>query len=399
MFFLVGILVAGLMFQSLLRPLWRASHSYVEGICVVLDKRIGESHGDDGTTYRPEIHIQYSVDGKDYDTWTYDAARVYSSGLKGKQAIINRYQIGGEYPFWYDPEDPSKAVLVRGFSWAYLFILLPLVFVVVGAGGMWFTLKGGAKQPVRNRVVAELARSDLSDAPGKMSLDSFPNVPSGYLGHSPGTKLKYRLQLAVSPGCALAGILFVALFWNGITSVFVGIAVRRHLDGRPEWFMTIFITPFVLIGLGLIFACFRQLLVSTGIGRTVAEISDHPLCPGRSYQVWLSQSGNLKVNKVQLLLVCDEEARYRQGTSTRTETKRVFKQQLFEHEAFEVQKGLPYETQVEFRVPDGVMHSFEAGHNKVAWKLVVKGDIAGWPDYDREFSVVILPPGSDGTTQ
>ena len=46
--------------------------------------------------------------------------------------------------------------------------------------------------------------------------------------------------------------LFFTLFWNGIVSIFVYNVVKSYLDGRPEICLTIFLIPFVLIGLGLI---------------------------------------------------------------------------------------------------------------------------------------------------
>jgi hypothetical protein len=146
----------------------------------------------------------------------------------------------------------------------------------------------------------------------------------------------------------------------------------------------------------LIVALVRQLLVATGIGATVAEISDHPLWPGRAYQVFVSQSGNLQVNSLRVLLVCEEAATYRQGTSNRTETKRVFEQELFRNEAFEIHKGLPYELRCDVRVPADAMHSFEASHNNVHWKLLVQGDVAGWPDYERDYPIIVMPAVAAG---
>ena len=56
--------------------------------------------------------------------------------------------------------------------------------------------------------------------------------------------------MATSPGWALFGTLAFCVIWNGIVAVFVVMAVRGHLAGQPDWFLTLFIIPFVLIGLG-----------------------------------------------------------------------------------------------------------------------------------------------------
>ena len=402
-FFLIGSIVTAVFFWQLILPVWRANTVYVAHTCVVLDKRVAESRGDDGSTYRPEIQIRYTVAGREYTTWAYDAAKIYSSGRDGKQKIIDQFQAGREYPCWYDPTDPEKVVLVRGYSWTTLFALIPLVFVAVGVGGMYFSLRGGRK----SRRPATISPDDQgwpqrqddeigAAADASVSYDELPTVPTRDLSNSPGTTLKYRLSMGVMPGCAVIGALVVAIFWNGITSIFVVLAVNSHLKGRPEWFLTIFIIPFVLIGIGLVFFFFKQLLVATGVGATVAEISDHPLRPGAAYQVFVSQSGNMQMNSLRVLLVCEESATYRQGTSTSTDTKRVKELELFRNEGFEIQKGLPYESRCELRVPPDAMHSFEESHNKIQWKLVVSGDVAGWPDFSRDFPLVVLPASPAG---
>jgi len=38
------------------------------------------------------------------------------------------------------------------------------------------------------------------------------------------------------------------------------------------------------------------------------------------------------------------------------------------------------------------MHSFHSGHNEVSWRLLVKGSVVGWSDYQREFQIVVNPP-------
>jgi hypothetical protein len=88
-------------------------------------------------------------------------------------------------------------------------------------------------------------------------------------------------------------------------------------------------------------------------------------------------------------LSCEESATYRQGTNTRTESREVFCREIFCREGFEVEKGLPFETEVDFEVPEGVMHSFKATHNEINWELIVEGNIPRWPDFKRRFSVIV----------
>jgi len=181
------------------------------------------------------------------------------------------------------------------------------------------------------------------------------------------------------------------LVWNGIVAAFAVPVVRGHLRGDPEWVLTLFVVLFGLGGIVLLVFFVRQFLITTGIGPTLVEISDHPLHPGQQCRLFLSQPGRLAINSIEVLLVCEEEATYRQGTNTRTETRKVCHRQLFHRDAFEVYRGMPFEAECELSVPAAAMHSFKAAHNGVHWKVVVKGDIARWPDYERSFPVIIHP--------
>jgi hypothetical protein len=40
------------------------------------------------------------------------------------------------------------------------------------------------------------------------------------------------------------------------------------------------------------------------------------------------------------------------------------------------------------------MHSFRSAHNGVQWKLLVRGGAAGWPEFHREFPVLVYPSGA-----
>jgi hypothetical protein len=123
---------------------WRVNHRYLQGTCIVLDKRIVDKRpvgqafrkGIDPEQYRPEVLIQYSVNGNDHQVWTYDSARlpfVVWRRQSVAQAILDQFKQGESYPCWYDPEKPDQAVLLRGYPdpWLVLIQLIPCVFVVL----------------------------------------------------------------------------------------------------------------------------------------------------------------------------------------------------------------------------------------------------------------------------
>jgi hypothetical protein len=400
-FFVLGCAFLGLILYKLVIPEWRVNHEFLPHTCKVLDKRIAESNGDNGPTYRAEIKVEYQVGGERYESWAYsieNLSDVYSSGKDDKQAVLDRFTIDAEAPCWYDPANPKHIVLVRGYSWwIYLVTSVPLIFIFVGAGGVIYTLLHWGKTAEHRAAINQRVQERDPTRSNGRDENAFPHVPArADITSSPGTKLRYRLPIETSPGWALIGTLIACLFWNGIVGTMVFSAVRSHLSGKPEWILTFFCIPFVGIGLFLIYGFFRQLLVTTGIGPTFLEISEHPLHPGGEYRIYLSQAGRLSVKSLALSLVCEEEATYRQGTDTRTESQRVFVQELFRQVDFDIPPGIPFAKEAVLRIPAGAMHSFKSAHNCINWTLLVEGDAAGWPAYKRAFPIILFPNARDG---
>lgn len=220
-----------------------------------------------------------------------------------------------------------------------------------------------------------------------------PYIPSRDKYAVPGSTLAWRLNRADSPwGSALVAA-FICLFWNGITGVFVGIAVWG--DAQINWTMALIMIPFVLIGLvlvGLVFFCIYQAIVQSRIGDTALELEALPLPAGQQLQALVLQKGPLQLRRLSIRMVCDEEAQYRQGTSTRTDTKRVRELQVYEQFDLQIVGNEPLADSFDLSVPSDVMHSFKGAHNSITWKLIVRGEPESWPAYEREFPIVIHPP-------
>ncbi len=389
---------AGLLY-GIVFPEWRANHEFVEHTCVVLDKRLAAGENHEHRLYRPEVKIRYTVDGRSRTAWTYDvatatnAANSYSGERDQAVAALGRFVRGEEYRCWYDPTQPEIVVLVRGYrSWVWAVLALPILFMLIGAGGLLYSLLYWYTSAERRAILARAAAGHELLGGNGHSAQEYPTVPEGSdMVNSPGTKLRYRLPIATSPGWALFGTLLACLGWNGIVGVFLAVAINGHLAGEPDWGMTIFLAPFVLVGLFLVAALVRQLLLTTGVGPTRVELSDHPLHPGSRYEVFISQSGRLPLDSLELELRCEEQATYREGTNTRTEMRGVYSERLYCGEGLKVQRSTPFQATCELVVPPGAMHSFKSEHNSVTWRLVVQGRVGGWPNYRRDYPVIVFP--------
>lgn len=398
-FFLVGG-VAGLfvLYFMLVVPQLQANTEFVAHRCLVLDKRIGEKEGDDGMLYRPEIQIEYSIQGErfvvwTYDIWIFDATGGYSAGREENQRILDRFEVGREYVCWYDPQDPSRVVLVRAYRWWLgLLFILPVSFILIGAGRLvYLLLLAGKSAECRSAFTQKAARLAPFEEKGSGAAD-FPAIPAGVnLTDSPGTALAFRLPAAATPSVALGTTLAAAVIWNGIVAWLLVVSVRGHMRGQPDWPLTVFSLIFAAVGLVLVAWAARHAMVATGVGPTLLEISDQPLRPGGRYQLFVSQTGRLRLRCFEVLLACEEEATYRHGTDTRKELCRVLEQPVFRRDDFDPGRPAPFAASCEVQMPERAMHSFQSAHNEVNWRFIVRGKIAGWPDYERSFPVLVYP--------
>jgi hypothetical protein len=399
---LLGLAGLGMMFFWLVVPQWQVSHRFIPHTCVVLDTRVRKHPTED--LFRPEVKIEYQVDGKTYVEWTYDIATVrddpgsYSPDQQEQAEAAARFVVDPErpreYPCWYDPADPHVVVVRRGSKWwTWLAFSVPLSVLLIGAVGLLYTWLAWDKSAERKAAISGRLRPNQVLGTNGASRPRFPFVPDGKeITNSPGTRLRFRLPMATSPGWSLFGLFLAALLWNAIVGGAAVYAATLFSQGRPDWRLNFGLIPFVVIGVVLLAYFIRKLVTTTGVGPTLVEISDHPLVPGGSYRLFVSQSGRLKVQRFSVVLVCEEEAVYRQGTNTRTEVREVYRQQLLAREGFEVGSGVPFEAECPLHIPPGAMHSFRANNNQVRWKVVVAAEADGWPPVVRGFPLVVCPP-------
>jgi hypothetical protein len=92
-----------------------------------------DSDGSTSTTYSAKVAYTYQVGGQDYNghNITFGFNPSYSSQSKA-QATIARYQVGSQVPVYYDPSNPSDAVLARQASGSNASMILGIIFIVIG---------------------------------------------------------------------------------------------------------------------------------------------------------------------------------------------------------------------------------------------------------------------------
>ena len=259
-----------------------------------------------------------------------------------------------------DPDDLSRSVLERRLRPIHLLGLLPLLFLLAGAG----LAAHGRRQM---RTAAPVAGAEAA-------------VPATRAG-------PVVLEPSVGPLGKLAGSLFIALFWNGIVSVFVWQAWKSWERGQPDWFLTIFLVPFVLVGLGA-FVFVGHFALALANPRPRLTVDAAAPCLGDRLGIdWQFSGRASRIRRLRIVLEACEEATYRRGTDTHTD-REVFASHVLVDTANDWE--IPHGSGA-LVIPDDTMHSFEAPANKIVWELKVSGEIARWPDVDESFPVTVHP--------
>lgn len=186
----------------------------------------------------------------------------------------------------------------------------------------------------------------------------------------------------------VVGAIVVALFWNGIVSIFLfAVVIPGFQKGQVEWFATIFLVPFVLVGLGLIGVVFYTLLAFFNPVLHL-ELDDSHLTTGESCTAtWRFTGRAERIEELTIELEGREAATYRRGTNSVTDHHTFFSEKLLSTR----HPGTLARGSVELRIPERTMPTFESSNNKIEWRLVVHGDIPKWPDVNEEFPVTVYP--------
>ena len=384
-------LVAGVGFSMFF--LWPAikvvrAQSWTATECAVERSWVESHSGEDGATYSIEVRYRYEVDGVEYAGERYEFMGGSSSGHDSKQKVVDRLAVGSVTTCYFDPDDPRSSVLHRGFGWVYLFAFLPLIFVAVGAGGMYWALTSGKK-----KLGAAQARSwpaaspSSSGAAAATAASSFREIDEWSTPVVEGGPVE--LEESLGPVGKLVGLIFVALFWNGIVSVFVWQVWKAWHEeaGFEAGCLSLFLLPFVLIGLALLVGIPYQILALAN-PRPKLTLSRAAVPLGDSAQLqWRFRGSAGRLRSLRIYLEGSEQARYRRGTDTHTDTE-VFAT----IDVVDRREGMPLASgSASIEIPEDTMHSFEGGNNKIVWTLKLHGDIPFWPDVISEFPFVVQP--------
>lgn len=357
-FFLAG---TALFFFLTVRPVVEVldARNWQETPCVIDSSRV-VSHSGKGTTYSIEIVYHYNNAGRILTSKQYSFAVGATSGRSAKAAVVQRYPPGMETFCYVDPDAPEKSVIDRGFQGEFAFGAIGLVFALPGALGLIFA--------------------------GRLS-DLRRTAPGGLPAFVPGEGRPGALKPKTTPMGKFLGILIFSVIWNAFVGVFVYFVFFAEEVHQAPFFAKAIILLFALIGVATIIGVlFNFLALFNPRIHLTAPSTSVPLGGELSF-TWIVTGRTGMLRKLRIVFEGREEATYKRGTSTSTDTRVFAELPVFETTERE------FLTQGSARVvvPANLMHTFEGGRNKVLWRLKVAGEIPRWPDVADEYPIVVLP--------
>lgn len=373
-FFLIGTLGTILVGSDLVLPYLQAL-SWTENPCTITQSQV-DPNG------HLNLEYEYTYLGKQYTQTQYDA---YESTIKSRderQEIVNENPVGKKTVCYVNSDEPQEAILSRQFNPISLFALIPMLFAAVGLIGM-----------IAGPILTRRFSNKIVEAQENAAFQTSSPLVASVLSQTrdwqePGvTSGPQELKSDDHPKRNFIICLLFSMFWCGIVSIFVFDTVSQWMQGEQPWMQTLFMTPFVLIGLGgLGGSVYLFLKIFNPVPKLV--VSERAIPLGETIRMkWIFDGQVSSIRKMTIHLVGTEWIQYRRGTSTYTDTDDFYTEVLVEiTDPMQMEMG-----EVKVTIPAETMHSFHAVSNRIQWKLQIKGDIARWPDVDQSFGITVLP--------
>lgn len=296
---------------------WVRAHSWVETPAVIESAELKQGRDSDGdTTYAVGVRYNYEFGRRKLTGTKYGFRKGKTNvGVNGMRKTVKYLKAHPRTTCWVNPDVPSEAVLDRSLPAGFFTgILFSLPFLTVGIAGSFWMLAGPwsmrAFRARRTRQIAELVREGALAWPGGDPVDVL----------SPGDRkvVFSRDSALVSAGAVTA----INLFWNGIVGVFISIVVVEWMGGKREWFLMLFLTPFVLIGSLMLYGAV-QAWRAVFCRRFVAVVSPLPGFEGCTVQASLAVLPAAPLLAVQplearLVAMAAPDKQGKPGKSTRT---------------------------------------------------------------------------------
>jgi len=390
---IVGIVIFALQLWTWAIPQLILYQEFIPSRGLISNKQIAEKQFGTETRYRPEVLLEHIVEGKTYRVWTFDYPTLqpkegFNAHRELAESALKPFEVGRRTLCWYRISHPEEVIIIWQSSiWGWFLLLLSFSLIVLGFVGLPQSFRSLAVSKERQAALVTFPK-DSTNRPSDWA--TVPDIRG--INESPGTHLSYRLPLGQRPVFLLVGQSLFATAWTIIALVILILTFFDSSEGWTDFIVSIlFRGLFCGVGIALYWMVARQLWITFRVAPTLLELSDHPVYPNRKYRILIHQDGKLQFQNLMVDLVCEEIARFHQGTDTVTNRQDVFRQTIFSRSDFMTTPESPLHEEFFLHLPEGAMHSFRQKNNEVAWKLEFIATLVGWSELRRDCPIVVRP--------
>jgi hypothetical protein len=184
----------------------------------------------------------------------------------------------------------------------------------------------------------------------------------------------------------VSGVLLLwgmALIWDVPVGVAAVGALRLLAQGKPSVPLLVFVGLFALFGLMLLglagYASLEEWPGLRGLRAPVVEVTAHPLRPGGTYELAVSQPGPLRLHTWHVVLRCERHVPQPDGEGgTYDKMETAFEAELLREADLRIEATLPHTARCPFSLPADARPSRSEEPNKVRWMVRVAGRRTGW---------------------
>ena len=130
-----GFIIMGF-WQAVETRLWHETN------CHIMESRVSDSEDND-QPYRFIVRYSYNFKGNKYTSDLLDLDYSGTDDYSEAQRSASNYKKGTTALCYVNPENPQQAILEHKSLLTGLAIFFPMIFVAIGFGGIWYTLRSG----------------------------------------------------------------------------------------------------------------------------------------------------------------------------------------------------------------------------------------------------------------
>ena len=287
------------------------------------------------------------------------------SNYDDARAFTDQYLQGDVYPCGYNSWFPERVSFESGTvpTRHYFWFIISLTFVLGG-----FTLANMLN------IIGSKKTPPGQHQPIRLRVD----------GGDPGAWLWFL-------------VVVIAAFAGAIIAAFIVLRLRWQFWGETFW-ASAFLLVLCVVGCVLsIYWLFRQFyLLRTGAD-TFVEISEQPVSPGKTAEIFVSHTpGKLTVQQLKIKLICEkttrERTRTRDGTTSyKYDSHNIYDATIYEEPDFQALGFKTWEKSLELPIPSNARPSTDGMNTypQIRWWIAVKLTVPNMPDFTFEYVIEV----------